>query len=311
MANHLSPRLYRTACAFAALSLVSATTAAPQPSDAPPVDTEAVMKALRDIQEKNETTLRSALQKAINDFRNAGALPSRAVDLYEDATKATEFAGRNLQQTQFQEWKKKQADRLRSSDLQEAAQLHLQYLALSLEHSAKVPMEKLIPALMQYTERVYNAKEETFRHDLMRKPINSSIFARWYGVASFLQKLKGWEMTPSNADGIWEKTILPELREAKDMRAVHYWDQRIARADERLAKTRQEFAHEQFNTIERPVLLWKRAEELNGLGLRNHAINEMLAIIKKYPTHPENANWITQLTNLLKPATTGEIAKDE
>jgi len=296
-------RLSGTLCAF--LSLAPLAIAAP-PADAPAVDAEAILKTLKEIQERNESHLRSTLQKAIHDFRHAAGVPSRAVDFYEDAVRATRFAGKNLQQTEFQQWKKKEADKLRSADLQEAAQLHLQYLALSLEYAAKTPMENLLPGLIRYTDQVYSAREETLRNELMRRPISNSIFAHWYGVTLFLQQLKSWEMTPANADGIWERTVLPELRKLKDIRAVHYWDQRLQRAEERVNKSRQEFEREHFNTIEKPALLWNRAQELNEIGLRNHAINEMLAVIKKYPAHPDNPRWIARLTEMLKPASPGE-----
>lgn len=298
--RHLFPLCHRSACAILTLALLPLAAARGE-VDAPTVDVDFVLKSLKQIEEKNSSSSKATLQKAISDFNSAATANGRAMEFFEQATRATVFAGQNLQQTQYQEWKKKEADKLKSQDMQEAARLHLFYLSLTLQFASKTPVNQLVPALTQYTEQVFNTHADFSKQDLMKRSLNDSIFVRWYGLSHYLSGLKDWEMTPGNADAMWDKLILPELRKSKDRRVIQYWDQRIERETKNLGDTKREFTLEQFTQVQKPTLLWRRAEDLNTVGLRNHAINEMLALIKNHPAHPENAAWITKLTALLTP----------
>jgi len=206
----------------------------------------------------------------------------------------------------FQAWKKKQGDKLRSNEFQQALQFHLRYLSMSLRVAQGTPAKELIPELIAYTSEVYAAKPAVLSDEMMKRAVSDSVFVRWYGIAHQLKGMKNWEMVPVAADGIWEKTILPEMRIEKNPAILRYWDERLQREANLAAEQRLDMAANNFDNITRATLLWRRAEDMALLGSPNRAVNEMLALIKNHPTHPSNAAWISQLKTMLAPEEKGE-----
>lgn len=291
---------------FFALATLASTLSASIPGalaqqDGPPVDANAILNSLSQLGEKNGSSSQQQFQAVLQEFTQASASGPHAVELYEKAVRATSYAGRPQQQTEFQEWKKKQGEKLRGQEVQAATQFHLEYLVLSLKYAGGTSIEQLLPELLAHTQRVFAAKPEVFKQELARHNITDSVFTRWKGLGYLFNGLKGWEFVPTAADGIWEKSILPELRKKKDPQIIRYWDERLRREAEAAGENRLEFDANRFDLITRPTLQWRRAEDLVVLNMRNNAIKEMLGLIKDYPNHPENASWITKLRNLLEP----------
>lgn len=110
---------------------------------------------------------------------------------------------------------------------------------------------------------------------------------------------QGWEMVPGSVDGIFQKIILPELRAQRDPRLLEYWDMKIKRDGDMAAKSKLAFDAEKFAQQRRPELLFGRAEDEILLGRRNKGINDMFALLKTYPTHPNADGWISKVESLL------------
>jgi len=275
--------------------------------DAPPVNSQELLRALKLLQSRNEEMQKAQFNKAIQDFRAAASSNSKAIAFYEEAVRATRFAGQTLQQTQFQEWKKKEAERLRSNEMQTAARLHLTYAVLTLEAARGTPIEQLLPALFQYTNEILKLREDPDRRadfdkqELLKGSISGGVFIQWYGAGKMLTSLKGWEGSPGDVDGIYQKTILPEMRKQKDFRITQYWDARIDREARQVEHGKGAFKIDQFNQIQKPNLLWQRAEDMLAVGQQNRAISEMFGLIKNFPDHPETPARIAKLEKLLTP----------
>jgi hypothetical protein len=136
------------------------------------------------------------------------------------------------------------------------------------------------------------------------------VVARWLKIDENLSEVApkkgqaagaGWESTAGNVEGIFGQIILPELREQKDPRLLEYWDARLKREAESASRSKLAFDVDKFNTIARPRIVWLRAQDLKVLGQRNRAINEMVSLIKSYPTHPDAATWIAAVEQELTP----------
>src|SRR5207248_4305904 len=106
-------------------------------------------------------------------------------------------------------------------------------------------------------------------------------------------------MSPGAINGIYDKTILPEMRLRKDPRLINYWDERIAQEAGAASRSGLTFNADKFNGIQRPRLLWKRAQDMIVIGQKNRAIAEMFALIKGNPSHPDVAEWASQLEKTL------------
>ncbi len=284
-----------------------------QQGDVPPVDAASLLKTLEVLETKQSANSQSQYARTLQSLTQAGASASAAMKLYEDATKATRFLGLTMEQTQFQDWKKKEGEKLKSDAMQTAVRLHVQYLLLTVQNANGTTMEALGPALANYAAELAKALEtvkELDKEELLKKSVGDGVIAKWYGFGKRLGGVKTWEMSAGNIDGIYAKTLLPWMREKKDPRMIAYWDARIAR-DARLVdpkaqeKKPTQFEIDQFNFIAKPTLLWSRAQDLAALGQRNRAINEMFAIVKAYPDHPDNAEWLKQLRDLLSAPAAG------
>ncbi|HWL52979.1 MAG TPA: hypothetical protein VNQ90_11125 [Chthoniobacteraceae bacterium] len=289
------------------LFLTALTLPAVAQQDAPPPDTGSMLRSLQEFREKNTAMSQSYFVSILRDLQSASASDSAAIDFYEKAVQATEFIGRSQQGHLFQEWKKKEAAKLKSPERQNAVRLHLKYLTITLKKALGTPVEQLVPELIAYGAEVQKVEADPelrlliAREDLWRKPVTDGMFANWLRLAPLISGDKEWEPVPSKVDGIYQKTILPVLRKAKDPGLLRYWDTRMALEEKIAADSRLTFEIEKYQYVTKPSLLWARAQEVIVLGQRNHAINEMFALIKKYPDHPDNAAWIAHLESVLKP----------
>jgi hypothetical protein len=149
---------------------------------------------------------------------------------------------------------------------------------------------------------VQSEEDEFARQQLMKDGLNDSIFVLWYGIKGMLDGIGEWEMSPGNVDGIFQKTILPQLRKQKDATWLNYWDDKIQSEASRASKSPLMLVNETFNQRRKPSLQWARALDMALLGQKNRAAAEMFAIIKNNPSHPDASHWIEQLEKFLDPA---------
>lgn len=306
--------------------------------DAAPVDLKSLAQTLKEIKAKraaSEKTLGSKLQQ---DFRVASASNADAIAFYDRAVLAVEP---DKTHADLADWEKSDA-------AQNAARLHLSYLLLTLQRAGGATTKQLEPALLahiaaltaagaaddviQYKRdrslelkdagyRPPNAKGKTplgkiplfWEQDLIKKSVKNSVFVQWYGISKMLDDVKDWEFAPGNADGIYQSTLLPYYRQTKDPRLLTYWDNKIQQEAQDAAKSFAVFKVDQFNTVRRPQLVWKRALDMIAIGQRNRGMTDMLTLVKTYPDHPDLRDWISGLEAMLagapapdaSPASTG------
>lgn len=277
-------------------------------NDAAPVDAEAMLSNLKQIQQKHVAATTALYSNNIRDFFNAAASDANAIAFYEQAVQATQYEGQNREHSQFQDWKKKEADKLKSRELQEAVRLQLNYLGISLQRASGMEVKALLPMLVSHADQVLAEETLLYDQDVMKQNIASSIFAKWYQVDGALSSLKNWEFAAGNAEGIYQKIILPIWREEKDPRLVQYWDARLDRESDKSGNAKTAFQSNNFEQLRKPVLLWSRAQDLLLLGQRNRALSEMFSVVKTYPAHPNFDQWTSTLEKLLTVTKAGDTA---
>ncbi len=300
--------------------------------DGQAVDIGQMLQQLRQLRELTATKTKADKQKAIQEVSAAAASGESAVVAWEKAVMATQFDGVTKEATAFKAWREGEGEALKAGEAKNAARLYFQYLALTLQRSSGTPVKDMLPAIVNYTKELAadqagmdnledTIKREKERVDAKRgnprktndaevKKMHDSILNRGLGGSMVVQWLKlgewvnvdKWEGTPGNFDGIYEKTILPELRVQRDQRVLEYWDLKIKREGDNAAKSKLEFEHDKFLTQKLPVLLWNKAADMGVLGLKNRAATEMFNLIRKYPSHPDAAAWMGKLEEMLMPA---------
>jgi len=181
------------------------------------------------------------------------------------------------------------------------------------------PRRAPVPALAR-EKRDSSENVRRLYDEIANRPLGGSVYVEAMHLTEYLTNLSpseraarqaakndtelatDWEPTPANADGIYEKVVLPQLRTEKDARAVEYWDGKMQREADRATLSKLTFEIEKFNQVRRSQLLWNRAEEYAQIGQKNRAITEMFAVIKGNPTHADAGAWIAELKTLLVPA---------
>jgi hypothetical protein len=114
--------------------------------DAPAVDSREMLHQLNQLKEKQSEGLKAQKGKIIQEFTAAASSNASAIDFYEQAIKVTQFEGKNRENTQFRDGKKKEADKLKNAEMQTAVRLHLTYLVLTLRRSGHAEVKELIPS---------------------------------------------------------------------------------------------------------------------------------------------------------------------
>ena len=280
--------------------LTLASTTAFSMTDAPPVNTEVVLKELQKLKGTHDVSLKNQLYQIYQMVNSAASNGNDAMDLYLQAEFATQFNGQSRDKVQFQEWKKKQSDKLKSKSFQESLRLYLTYLAITIQSSMGAKTVDLIQPLINYSGQVFT--EQEFLEDgdeLMKKPLDGSLIVRYLNLN--LTPQTGWVNTPGNVDDIYLKVILPELRILQNPMALEYWDRQITKEAETISNDKRIFQSELFNNVRKPTLYWNKAMEFYLIGQKNRGITEMLAVIKAYPNHPDAAGWVSKLEQYINP----------
>ena len=300
--------------------------------DAPAVDVNQLLQALRGIKDQQALQLKSARQKALQQVQAAAATPAAAVAAWEEAVRTTQFEGAAREGSQFKEWREREGEALKEKEAANAAQLHFKWMALTLQRSIGTPVKDLLPQVIAFTKELANdqaaieALEEGIKrekemaasgkhgkdhktndeavkrmHDqIIRSPVNGSVAAQVLKIAD-LVTVEKWEMNAGSLDGIYGQIILPELRANKDPRLLEYWDMRLKRESENATKSKLAFDIEKFNQVRRPELLWSRAQDVLRLGQRNRALGEMFNLVKTFPNHPGAREWVTTIEKIIVP----------
>jgi hypothetical protein len=149
-------------------------------------------------------------------------------------------------------------------------------------------------------------------HDQILRGLQGSMVVQWWRIDDLLgDSVKGkggdtqgpgWEQNPGNLDGIYERIIQPEYRAQRDPHVVDYWDLKMRQESEAATRSKLAFDIDKFNTVRKQQLLWKRAEEVLTIGMKNRAVADMFKLIQTYPAHPDFATWVSTLEQALTPA---------
>ena len=309
-----------------------------QTQDAAPVDTVSLLKELHRLRDQQNLESNKSRQSALKDVISAANNPERAILLWEEAIRVVQFSGAPKENSVFRDWKEKEGDAFNAPLVRNAARLYFMWLSLTIQRDGGTPVKDLLPQVLAYTkelvtqDQAVSALEDMIKqekeapkpakpvppppvgvhhkathdqikkmHDtIFRRPIDGSPVVQWLRLKDFINA-EGWEKQPSNFDGIYNSIILPEFRLNRDPKALEYWDLKYNREAEVAARTKLAFEVEKFTTLRRPVLMWSRAEEMLAIGHKNRALTEMLSVIRANPLHPEAANWVVKLEQLLAP----------
>lgn len=287
-------------------SLAHAQTPAPTPFN--PEQLRLQVEALLQMRAQAKATSREA---AVAEIQRRAQTGNGAVDFFEDAYAAVNFAGRTSAGQAKVDWAKNNADMLKSPEFKAAAQLYLDYLALTIKRAgSKQPLDFVAPSI-KYVQDYANEDTKLFlrqkgqpeeQKKLLNSPLKDSPIVRANDLQSMLKDLPDWEMVPSNLEGIFDKNILSPLRAAKDPRILDAWKIRMEMADKSATAGRLESRKNEFLNVQFPNWRFARAEDLILLGKNQEGLMEMYLLLQHYPNHPAFEKWGQRMLEVLKPA---------
>ena len=266
-------------------------------SSPPPVDPAAVLATLKELKTRQAQVAARGKGQTLDAIRAAMAEPAKT---YEQAVMAVEIQGKGGNEgAKMADWRKEHGDQLRDKSFVNALRLQLTYISLTLQRSGGTKNKELLGALYDYTGQVTSVYDYLWSNNLANKGLNDNVFVQYFQVGPHVNGVPDWENQPFNVDGIFQKSILPVLRELKDPRLLVYWDNKLKTEAGRLDSKANSLAIDKFNNIRRPVLFWNRAEDELLLGDVNRAVADMLSIIKGHPDHPDFDKWVARLTEIV------------
>ena len=309
MSNRFPLLICRGAPWLAALALLAATpTARAQRSTpAPGVDADAVLAALKDLKAKQAQVISREKQGVLAAIAAAQSEPAKT---YEQAVMAVEIQGMGNDGAKVGEWRKKQGDLMRNPVFVNGLRLQLAYISLTWQRSMGAKNKDLLPSLYEYTAQVLGNIDTLWSFEPLRKSLGDNVFVRYFQIGPYLAAIDNWSDQPFDVDSIYQKAILPTLRDMKDPRVLDYWMAKLQNEAAHIEKGSNSLAMNKFNNVRRPELLWNRAEDEEVIGQHNQAVTDMLALAKAHPDHPDFDKWAARLTELVKPTKAEVIVHD-
>lgn len=296
-------------------------------ADLSPEQVTAINAQLKSLQNTLEGKASERNRSAWSVFMSASQDPKAAVKLYENCTRIVDYEREGRTDSEFRDWQGNQRDRYKSDGFMQSMVLQLRWLAISCKAAESEKLETVLPDVLSYLDSLTELTEMPAGAAL--NSVNGSIFVRAYELERMLSKNANWETVPYNIKGIYEKIILPYMREEKPDQLMNAWDKRIshqtrlvefikAKQDEEVKGDRDEkrrimdrqrratsqgvlSGHDEddFATETLPKLKWSRLIDKFTFVDNTSASQEILVFLNENITNKMAIDWLSQFQNMV------------
>jgi hypothetical protein len=139
-------------CTIAALSALATPSLYAQGGDAPAVDVNQLLQELKKIREQNDAGVKARKNQALQQIMAAASSPERAVAFWKEAVRNAQFEGAEKEGQKLADWRDGDGEALSDKLCMGAVQLHLRWLAITLQRANGVEMRVLLPQVIEYTK---------------------------------------------------------------------------------------------------------------------------------------------------------------
>lgn len=249
---------------------------------------------------------------AVDEIREAAGAEAKAVALWIESVRETEFRDKDKKESDFRAWREGAGRRLSDPGAPRALCLHLQYLLLSIRATTATTDEaraELFSSLLSYLDDLSRADKDVLKN---RQALDTSVLAtpiaRRFKLDITVRPPEGWSLNPGNLETIYEATILPYLREKKDAARLQLaWTRRLQQEAAMIQTQDSEFLTKNYQDIVLPTLEWAQARDLHLAGASGSSA-KMLQIIQENQGHKNAPQWISELRALLTGVAIGNGA---
>ena len=279
-------------------------------------DREALLESLEKLRQTADSKVDARFRLAIAAYREAMITDDAAVDLYLKCIEKVNFENRQKKDSEFRDWKRKEADRLGEPSFRLALRYQLRWLVLTLQAASdKADVRNLATEAQETVDSVFrDADKLQSQGALLGQPVTSTVFARAYEIGG-LDNEK-WAPSPVQLEQIYEKIIFPIYRfpdRVDSLRAA--WNRRIQQEGIKisiiaatgegkrnaLSTAPQSPEEEKFIAETVPELQWQMEMDLFRSGDETAAAMRMFQHIEKYISHRSARDWSEEFSTLLRP----------
>ena len=247
-------------------------------------------------------------RSAVDSFRRAAASEKDAYEFYLACAKQIEFDQQGKSSTEFRDWKERQEANLKRPSRMAVMRLQLQYLVLTLRVAEGEPPLKVLPEVETFLASIVSNVEnlEGDLGTLQKENVLNTPFAKAYELDQSI-KMENWAYLAGHIGQVYEKFVLPTLRESHPELVAAAWDRRIHLETQLIKVTKKEdaVALEKFGNENLPRLQWRRAEDIFKVGQQQEASLAMLKLLSDHSEHPDASDWIDGFRKLLAPPEPG------
>ncbi len=277
------------------------------------VDREALLEKLESLSTEASSKVDSRFRAATAAFTEAMSSEKAAIDLYLKCEEMVNYQKMQKSTADFNEWKRKNANRHTNNNFRTALRHQLRWLVLTLEAASEDPQrdrlaleaEKILDTIMSQAGDLAEYRE------ILQQGVNGSVFAKAYDIKSL--KVEKWPMAPAAVQAIYEEVLMPPLRNPghlDQLRAA--WTKRMfyesIMADQWSSKKPEDKPksgdhsreYHKFMADTLPKLQWDAEVDLFNAGDQRNAAMRMLAHIEKHIAHEAAPEWAASFTTLLQ-----------
>lgn len=277
----------------------------PAPVAAQPTnDPDRLLERLEKLAEQREQRRQSGLTQVLRLIDQAAASPTSAGQAYIEAYRQTALTGESAPAAAFAAWRDKNSSWLNSREFRAAAQLHLQYLALTLRRGQSDDPAAFLQPSRNHLENLADAHRNLFsrqenpsqaQRQLLQGNVRESIFAQQWSLAPFFREIKDWEWSAGNFGGIAEKNLRAYHRANQNAEVLAVWDWQIRLEQDLATSSRRGGGDEEFSTQRLPTLRMQRAADAAAIGRPGDAVQEALRILSdpNLQEHTDYEKWVT------------------
>lgn len=284
----------------------------------------ALLRQLRQMRAGLDSEERKAAANAIAALNSACSGTTGAMNLWVDSVRVVEFDRQSKKQTDFEDWRKKNDDKMHDAAFCAALLLQCRYLKLCLESDTPEKQAKAFPVIQTLMEEAVAAIPKTLNYSgMLREDVFGTVIAKRLGIEKMCPE--GWSRGLLRPDEQFGRAI-KAARKGDAQALLSLWASRIKleraiakanddagkirrrkeartqfgnRKDSRDAKEMEEQDTKSEKSFEKdhlPKLQWAMGEDLYKAGMHRRGIETMFTVITKNPRHPSVSDWVNRIT---------------
>lgn len=304
-----------------------------QADELTPAQVESIKAQIKALRETLNGHLSQRNSSAGQVFAQASSDPRAAMALYLDCHKVVHYDREGRPESDFRAWRDGQEDRIKDDQFLESLTIQLRYLALSCQAAETQEIESVFGSLMTYVDSL--SRLEEMPTNAITSSVANSIFAERYNLDGLLSNNDNWESVPFNIGGIYDKTILPYLREKQPEALMNAWDKRIEqqsrivamieerkqealrgldREQERRARGNQDRQGGMMGELDQDDYIARTLPKLKWAKLKDHfryvdevmGAKAMLDYVQEHITHELGEEFFNEFSDLINGMNAGE-----